>query len=141
MIRGFAAIGMGLLGDEKSLQPIMSLLKTTKSPDAMSFGALGLALLGKKQGGDLLVKRLTETTNGDVAAFNVYGLGIMKDRTKLDQLIDISVNHGNFFVQSAAIAAIGYVSSAEDYPRRHTMARGFNYLLNLQLPENYFYKL
>jgi len=141
MIRGFAAIGMGLLGDEKSLQPIMSLLKTTKSPDAMSFGALGLALLGKKQGGDLLVKRLTETTNGDVAAFNVYGLGIMKDRTKLDQLIDISLNHDNFFVQSAAVAAIGYVSSAEDYPRRHTMARGFNYLLNLQLLENYFYKL
>ncbi len=141
MMRGFAAIGLGLLGDDRSLQPIMSLLKTTKSPDAMSFGALGLALLGKKQGGDLLVKRLTETTNGDVAAFNVYGLGIMKDRTKLDQLVDISINHNNFFVQSAAIAAIGYVSSAEDYPRRHTMARGFNYLLNLQLLENYFYKL
>jgi len=141
VLRGLAAMAAGMLGDDKNLAPIMTLLKSTKSPDAMSFGALGLALLGKKQGSDLLVKRLTETSNGDVAAFNVYSLGLMKDRSKLDALVDIAQNHGNFFVQSAAVAAIGYISSAEDYPRRHLMARGFNYMLNLQLLENYFYKL
>lgn len=141
MIRGYAAMALGILGDDKSQSPIQSMLKTTKSPDAMSFGALGLALLGKRQGSEILVKRLEETQNGDVAAFNVYGLGLMKDRTKLDGLINVAKNHGNFFVQSAAVAAIGYISSAEDYPRRHLMARGFNYLLNLQLLENYFYKL
>ena len=71
----------------------------------------------------------------------MYSLGLMKDRTKLDQLVEIAEKHDSFFVQSAATAAIGYVSSAEDYPRRHLMARGFNYLLNLQLLENFFYKL
>lgn len=141
VLRGLAAMAAGMLGDDKNLAPIMTLLKSTKSPDAMSFGALGLALLGKKQGSDLLVKRLTETANGDIAAFNVYSLGLMKDRSKLDALVDIAQNHGNFFVQSAAVAAIGYISSAEDYPRRHVMARGFNYMMNLQLLENYFYKL
>jgi HEAT repeat protein len=141
MIRGYAAMAMGILGDDRSQAPILSMLKTTKSPDAMSSGALGLALLGRKQGSEILVKRLTETTNGDVAAFNVYSLGLMKDRTKIDALLEIATGHGNFFVQSAAVAAIGYVASAEDYPRRHLMARGFNYMLNLQLLENYFYKL
>jgi HEAT repeat protein len=141
VIRGYAAMALGLLGDDKSHGPILALLKSTKSPDAMSFGALGLALLGKKAGGDVLVKRLTETTDGDVAAYTVYSLGLMKDRSKLDNLVDIALNHSNFFVQSAAVAAIGYVSSAEDYPRRHLMARGFNYMLNLPMLESYFYKL
>ncbi len=141
VLRGLAALGAGMLGDEKVQSPIMTMLKSTKSPDAMSLGALGLALLGKKQGSDMLIKRLSETSNGDVASYNVYSLGLMKDRSKLDSLIDTAQNHGNFFVQSAAVAAIGYVSSAEDYPRRHLMARGFNYMLNLNLLENYFYKL
>jgi HEAT repeat protein len=141
VMRGYAAMALGILGDDKSQGPILAMLKTTKSPEAMSYGALGLGLLGKKSGGDVLVKRLTETTEGDVAAYTVYSLGLMKDRSKLDALVEIAVNHGNFFVQSAAIAAIGYVSSAEDYPRRHVMARGFNYMMNLNLLESYFYKL
>jgi HEAT repeat protein len=140
-LRGFAALALGMLGDERSQAPILTMLKTTKSPETMADGALGLALLGKKSGGDVLVKNLTATENGDVAAYTVYALGLMKDRTKLDALVDIAKNHNNFFVQSAAIAAIGYVSSAEDYPRRHLMARGFNYMLGLNLLENYFYKL
>ena len=140
-IRGYAALAMGLLGDERSQTPILSMLKTTKSPDSMSFGALGLALLGQRQGSDMLIRRLTETTDGDVAAYNVYSLGLMKDRSKLDRLLDIAQNNGNFFVQSAATAAIGYVASAEDYPRRHVMGRGFNYMMNLNLLENFFYKL
>lgn len=141
VLRGYAAQGLGMLGHDKSPGPILSMLKTTKSPEGISFAALGLALLGTKQGSDVLIKRLTETGNGDVAAFCVYSLGLMKDRSKLDQLVEIAQKHESFFVQSAAVAAIGYVSSAEDYPRRHLMARGFNYMMNLQLLENFFYKL
>ena len=51
-------------------------------------------------------------------------------KVALDALVEIATKHDNFFVQSAAVAAIGYVSSAEDYPRRHLMARGFDYMLN-----------
>jgi HEAT repeat protein len=140
-LRGFSAIALGMLGDERSHSPILTMLKTTKSPDAMADGALGLALLGKRSGGDVLVKHLTSTTDGNVAAYTVYSLGLMKDRAKLDSLVEIATKHDNFFVQSAAVAAIGYVSSAEDYPRRHVMARGFNYMLGLSLLENFFYKL
>jgi HEAT repeat protein len=144
MLRGTAAVALGMLGDERSAGPILSLVKTTKSPDAMADGALAIALLGQvagKKGSDLLVKKLTDTADGNVAAYTIYSLGLMKDRSKLDALLDIAKNHGNFFVQSAGVAAIGYVSSAEDYPMRHLMARGFNYMLNLQLLEQYFYKL
>jgi HEAT repeat protein len=141
VLRGYAAMALGMLGHDKSQKPIMALVKTTKSPDGISFGALGLALLGKKQGSDVLIRRLTETGNGDVAAFCVYSLGLMKDRSKLNDLLEIAQKHDSFFVQSAAVAAIGYISSAEDYPRRHLMARGFNYRLNLPLLENFFYKL
>jgi HEAT repeat protein len=141
MLRGTASLALGMIGDEKSGGPILSMLKTTKSPDSMAEGALGLALLGTKKGSDTLVKKLTETADGNVAAYTVYSLGLMKDRSKLDALLDIAINHGNFFVQSAGVAAIGYVSSAEDYPMRHLMSRGFNYMLNLQLLESYFYKL
>ena len=140
-LRGFAAIALGILGDDRSEKPILSMLKTTKSPDTMADGALGLALLGRKSGGDVLIKQLTATSDGNVAAYTVYSLGLMKDRSKLDALVDVAQNHSNFFVQSAAVAAIGYVSSAEDYPKRHLMARGFNYMLGLNLLENYFYKL
>jgi HEAT repeat protein len=141
MLRGFAAVALGILGDEKSEKPILTMLKSTKSPDAMADGALGLALLGRRGGGDVLLKQLTATSDGNVAAYTVYSLGLMKDRSKLDALVDVALNHENFFVQSAAVAAIGYVSSAEDYPRRHLMARGFNYMLGLNLLESYFYKL
>ncbi|MFO0933807.1 MAG: hypothetical protein U1E39_14045 [Planctomycetota bacterium] len=141
LLRGYAAMALGMLGNERSQSPILSLVKTTKSPDGISFGALGLAFLGQRGSSDVLIKRMTETGNPDIAAFCVYSLGLMKDRTKLDQLVEIAEKHDSFFVQSAATAAIGYVSSAEDYPRRHLMARGFNYLLNLQLLENFFYKL
>src|SRR5262245_11322602 len=141
MLRGFAALALGILGDDKSEKPILAMLKTTKSPETMADGALGLALLGRKTGGDVLRKQLTATADGNVAAYTVYSLGLMKDRSKLDALVDVAQHHDNFFVQSAAVAAIGYVSSAEDYPRRHLMSRGFNYMLNLNLLESYFYKL
>lgn len=141
ILRGYAAMALGMLGHDRSHGPIMSLVKTSKSPEAVSFGALGVAFLGKRGTSDVLIKKMTETGNNDIAAFCVYSLGLMKDRSKLDDLIQISEKHGSFFVQSAAVAAIGYVSSAEDYPRRHLMARGFNYLMNLQMLDAYFYKL
>ena len=141
LVRGYAAIALGLLGDERSNEPILSMLKTTNAPEALAYGALGLALLGKRQGSDILAKKLQDTTDGFVASHIVYSMGLMKDRKQLDALVDVSLNHKNYQVQAAAVAAIGYVSSAEDYPRRHLMAKGFNYMMNLDLIGTYFYKL
>jgi HEAT repeat protein len=140
-VRGYAAIALGMLGNDKSQDAILSMLKTTKAPEAMAYGALGMALLGKRQGADLLTKKLTATTDGFIQSHMVYALGLMKDRKQLDDLVNVSLKDKNYFVQAATIAAIGYIASPEEYPRRHLMAKGFNYMLNLDTIGTYFYKL
>ena len=140
-IRGYAAIALGILGDGKSQDVILSMLKTTKAPESMAYGALGLALLGKRQGSDVLSKMLSNTTDGFVQSHVVYALGLMKDRKQLDSLLDTALHDKNYFVQAASLAGIGYICSAEEYPRRHLMAKGFNYMMNLDLIGTYFYKL
>jgi len=141
LVRGYGTMALGMIGDDKTIGTVTSFLKTTKSPDAMMSAALGLALFGRKSASEILVKHLTDTDNADIASYNVYALGLTKDRSKIDSLIDTAVTNSSFYVQSAAVAAIGYLASAEDYPRRHLMARGYDYMLNLTLMESYFYKL
>ncbi len=79
--------------------------------------------------------------NGFVASHAVYALGLTKDRTALDTLVEKSLDRGDMYVQAATIAAVGYVSTSEFYPRRHLMATGYNYMLGLDYIETYFYKL
>ena len=45
------------------------------------------------------------------------------------------------YVQAASLAAIGYLSTGEFYPRRHQMAKGYNYRVGYDFIETYFYKL
>lgn len=142
-IRGFCSIALGMIGERKSTTPILSLIRKTGAPTSRAYGLLGLALLGTKQGSDDIVKiiRSRDMRNATVASHAVYALGLTKDRSALDSLVEKSLDRSDKFVQAAAIAAIGYVSSSEFYPQRHLMATGYNYLLGLDFIETYFYKL
>jgi HEAT repeat protein len=140
-LRGFAALGLGMIGDEVSQGPILSLLKTTKWAGALSDGAIGLALLGRERCAAQLVARLERTENDDALAHAVYALGLMKDRSQVDAILAVTGNASSTAVRGAAVAALGYVCSAEDFPIRHRMSRGFNYTLNQPLLDSYFFKL
>ncbi len=143
-IRGYAAIASGIVGSPKSAEDILAMVRTTKTPEARAYGALGLALLGTKQGStDIIgfIKSPSQMRNGFVASHMVYALGLTKDRSKLDALVEESLNEHDQYVQAATLAGIGYLCSAEFYPRRHMMARGYNYMLNMDYINTYFFKL
>ncbi|MDA1193832.1 MAG: hypothetical protein O2894_01470 [Planctomycetota bacterium] len=143
-IRGYAAIASGIVGSPKSAETILTMVKTTKTPESRAYGALGLALLGTKSGSDEIVefiKSKDQMRNGFVASHMVYALGLTKDRKKLDTLIEQSLDDHDQYVQAAALAGIGYLCTAEFYPRRHMMAKGYNYMLGMDFIDTYFYKL
>lgn len=144
-IRGYAAIGLGLTGTAGSADVILETMRSTRTPECRAYCALGLALLGTKKGADDLVAFIGsgEMRNGFVASHMVYSLGLTKDRreTTLDTLVEVSRDKNDQYVQAAALAAIGYVSSGEFYPLRHLMARGYNFMLNMDYIDTYFYKL
>lgn len=144
-IRGYAALGLGMVGTRSSGKVILQMLKTTRSPVTRAYGALGLSLLGTAEGADEIVKVLKtdEVRDGFVASHMVYSLGLTKDRrpATFKALVEKSQDDADMYVQAATIAAIGYLATGEFYPQRHLMAKGFNYLMNLELISNYFYKL
>jgi HEAT repeat protein len=144
VIRGYAAIGAGLVGSPKAAEPILKMVRTTHMPESRAYGALGLALLGTKKGAaDIVnfIKSRDQMRNGFVASHMVYALGLTKDRRQLDDLVKVALDDHDQYVQAATLAGIGYLCSAEFYPRRHLMARGYNYMLNLEYIDSYFYKL
>lgn len=144
-IRGYAALGLGMIGTPGSGKSIQQMLRTTRSPVSRAYAALGLALLGTNQGADDIVAILKtdEVRDGFVASHMVYALGLTKDRrpSTFDALLEKAQDDSDMYVQSATVAALGYLSTGEFYPKRHLMAKGFNYLMNLDLVSNYFYKL
>jgi|GEM_PF-2263074 len=144
-IRGYAALGLGMVGTPGSLKHIQQMLRTTRSPVSRAYAALGLALLGTTQAADDIVSILKtdEVRDGFVASHMVYALGLTKDRrpATFDALLVKAQDDSDMYVQAATVAAIGYLSTGEFYPKRHLMAKGFNYLMNLDLVSNYFYKL
>lgn len=144
-IRGYAALGLGMVGTRSSGKTILQMLKTTRSPVTRAYGALGLSLLGTAEGADEIVGVLKtdEVRDGFVASHMVYSLGLTKDRrpSTFKALVEKSQDDSDMYVQAATIAAIGYLATGEFYPQRHLMAKGFNYLMNLELVSNYFYKL
>ncbi len=143
-IRGYASLGAGMIGSAKSAEAILKMVRTTKTPEARAYGALGLALLGTKKGSTDIVnfiKSKEQMRNGFVASHMVYALGLTKDRRQLDDLLKQAMDDHDQYVQAATIAGIGYLCTAEFYPRRHEMARGYNYMLNMDYIETYFYKL
>jgi HEAT repeat protein len=144
-IRGYAALAMGMIGSQASGPVIQQVVKSSRSPITRAYGMLGLALLGTNRGTDDIVAILKtdEVRDGFVASHMVYALGLTKDRrpATFDTLIAKAQDDSDMYVQAATIAAIGYLATGEFYPERHLMARGFNYLMNLDLVSNYFYKL
>jgi HEAT repeat protein len=144
-IRGYAAIGAGMVGTPSMAAPVQQMLRTTRSPISRAYGALGLALLGTAKGADDIVAILKsdEVRDAFVASHMVYALGLTKDRraSTFDTLIAKAQDDSDMYVQAATVAAIGYLSTGEFYPRRHLMARGFNYLMNFEVLTTYFYKL
>lgn len=144
-IRGYAALGAGMIGTRSTGKVIHQMLKTSRSPVTRAYGALGMALLGTSEGTDEIVAilRTDEVRDGFVASHMVYSLGLTKDRrpSTFDALVEKSQDDSDMYVQAATIAAIGYLATGEFYPQRHLMAKGFNYLMNLELVSNYFYKL
>lgn len=143
-IRGYASIGSGMAGSPKSAETILKMVRTTKTPEARAYGALGLALLGTKQGSKDIVefiKSREQMRNGFVASHMVYALGLTKDRSALDALLEQCTDDHDQYVQAAALAGVGYLCTAEFYPRRHVMAKGYNYMLNMDYIDTYFFKL
>ena len=145
VIRGYAALATGLVGNASAADEILAMVRKTKAPTPRAYGALGMALLGTQKGADDIVGFLQsgEMRNGFVASHMVYAIGLTKDRRHktFDALIEKAVDGNDQYVQAATIAALGYLSSGEFYPRRHLMARGYNYLLGLDYIDTYFYKL
>jgi HEAT repeat protein len=144
-IRGYGALALGMVGGPGAGPTIQQMVKTSRSPVSRAYGMLGLALLGTNQGTDdiVAVLKTDEVRDGFVASHMVYALGLTKDRrpSTFDALVAKAQDDSDMYVQAATIAAIGYLSTGEFYPQRHLMARGFNYLMTLDLIQNYFYKL
>jgi HEAT repeat protein len=143
-IRGYAALGAGMVGSPKSAECILAMIRTTKTPEARAYGALGLALLGTKKGSKDIVGFIqspSQMRNPFVASHMVYALGLTKDRSQLAALVAEALNDHDQYVQAATLAGIGYLCTAEFYPRRHLMSRGYNYMLNMDYINTYFFKL
>lgn len=144
-IRGYACLALGMVGQSSSAKLIKHTIKTTGTPETRAYGMLGLALLGTREGADEVVELIksNQMRDGFVASHAVYSIGLTKDRraTTFDSLIERGMDRSDMYVQAAAIAAIGYLSSGEFYPRRHGMATGYNYRVGYDFIETYFYKL
>jgi HEAT repeat protein len=144
-IRGYAALAMGMVGAPGAAGVMQPMVRTTKSPVSRAYGALGMGLLGTAQGADDIVAILKtdQVRDGFVASHMVYALGLTKDRraTTFDALVTKAQDDADMYVQAATIAAIGYLATGEFYPQRHLMAKGFNYLMDLEYISTYFYKL
>jgi HEAT repeat protein len=142
--RGYAALALGMIGTPSAADAILTMVKTSRTPESRAYGSLGLSLLGSHKGAAYLTSVIesNEVRDGFVASHMIYALGLTKDRSQLERLVKIAEDTSNdMYIRSASIAAIGYVSSGEFYPLRHLMAKGYDYMLDMDYIAMYFYKL
>lgn len=118
-VRGFAAMGLGLLRDEKSIQALHQGWKKTKTVSHLNAITIGFGLARDSSAIPIILGRLKER-KGD-RTYQVYAaeaLGLMRAREASSSLLEI-MNSSSNFVDVTRACAVALQMIGEDYSRPH----------------------
>ncbi len=101
------ASALGALGDSKAVQPLLRLMKATKSPDVQRAAIRGLAKLKAREVVDDLIKLSEDTTVNKLIRMNaIYALGEIGDPKAVDSLVLSLYRDKAFYFFQAGLALV-----------------------------------
>lgn len=128
--RGYAALGLGLLGESKAVPSLQDLRASARyKPELMRQCSIALGLLGDKQ----VVEELTEELAHNARSLATQSaiataLGTIGDRRAIDPLMDMLVNQRHTKLSRAfAAVALGLVCDKDPLPWSVAYSVDINY--------------
>ncbi|MFT4542192.1 MAG: HEAT repeat protein [Planctomycetota bacterium] len=130
--RGYAAVGLGLMEDRSSIEPIQEIIKNAKyRPDLLKQAAIALGLLGDKELVPELIDMLGTAKGLATQAAISSALGAIGDSRSIDPLItmldDKSVTDT---ARGFSAVALGIVCDKEPLPWNSKVSTSINYRAN-----------
>ena len=128
-VRGYAAVGMGLLGDVSATEDIVKVVDGSKyRHELLRKAAIALGLLGDKTIVKRLATMLEESNSLAAQASIASALGFIGDRDSIEPLIGMLENDGiTSRARGFAAAALGIVADTDPLPWNHPISEDLNY--------------
>ncbi len=127
--RAYTALGLGLLGNRASIEPLQTLLASaTDAPQLQERAGLALGLLGDTTVAMELVTLLEQTESAETRASIAKALGFIGDQRSIDALVALLTREGVAdATRERAVVALGYVADSSLRSWRSALARNTNY--------------
>ncbi|QDU67552.1 HEAT repeat domain-containing protein [Engelhardtia mirabilis] len=127
--QGYVALGLGLLGDKRAIEPIQKVLDDAEyKPQLLQQAATALGLLGSKRTVETLVEMLDSAGSLSSQAAAASALGFIGDRSSVSPLI--AMLQDDSLTETArgfAAVALGIVADKEELPWNSKIASDLNY--------------
>lgn len=131
--RGYAAVGLGLIGKREVIEQIQEVVKKSKyKPGLLKDASIGLGLLGDKALVLDLCKMLEEAKGLSAQAAIASALGFIGDSRSIDPLIAMLKNDQKLTDSARGFAAValGIVADKEPFPWNSKISKNINYRAN-----------
>jgi HEAT repeat protein len=127
--RGYVALGLGLLGEQESIEPIQKVLDESEyRPELLRQAAIALGLLGDRNTVDSLLEMLGGAKSLAAQASLASALGFIGDRRSVTPLVDMLVDENKTATaRGFAAVALGIVADKEPLPWNSKIGQDLNY--------------
>jgi len=128
-VRGYIAVGLGLMGSRGAITPIQRVVKESKyQPELLRQAAVALGLLGDKDLVDDLIEMLREAKGLASQAALASALGTIGDARSIDPLVAMLENQDlTASARGFAAVALGIVADKEALPWNSKLSVNLNY--------------
>jgi HEAT repeat protein len=110
-VRWRAAYALGVLGSEKAVEPLITILTTAKESDVRGRAAYALGVLGSEKAVEPLITILTTAKESDVRGSTASALGVLGSEKAVKPLITILTTAKESDVRRNAASALGGIGS------------------------------
>jgi HEAT repeat protein len=130
-VRGYCALGLGMIGDEKAVEAIQTTLKDDSDRDLRVQTAMAAGLLGDARVIESIVKILKDkdSSNYDLGSA-ALALGQIGDESAISVLVEIAKDEGKIYpdlTRALATVALGQIGDRRDVPTLARLGTDINY--------------
>jgi len=114
-VRSAALIGLGLVGDKKTVPPIILILQKGGDATVRCYAAMALGMIKDERALPCLRKSLFEETSPNVISQSALALALMQDTQSIELLMDLLLSSNNIRVKTFVSLGLSIMGDEEAY--------------------------
>jgi len=114
-VRGAAVIGLGLIGEKRTVPALTKILQKGDDPLIRCYAATALGIINDKDSLPHLRKALKEDASPNVVCKTAIALAIMKDTESIDYMVERLLSSNNDMVQTFITLGLSFMGDMKAY--------------------------